>query len=262
MLKTIPATSEQLLSNKVSAVRIILSYLDFLHVNWGQMDEGHDDAAADILYSILPHVDRITAASGTNFANNLGDRIIDVCNEIGVAHSKRISLQTHHIPGILWIFHGILATSMFYGIAVIYSGSQAFNFSLCCVCTILIGTSTLVIADLDSPFSGEIQLKRHSLDAMRANVEAILSDPAKLSVDIADQSMKLREEIAAVVLQTGESGLEINKRRVHTVKFVVTMRAAFGAAGRAKISSGRETLLGEAVRRHNSGSFTLNSADP
>lgn len=52
---------------------------------------------------------------------------------------------------------------MFLGVMLIQSGSDSLNLGMCYVTTIMIGMSTLVIADMDLPYHGLICLKIDSV---------------------------------------------------------------------------------------------------
>jgi hypothetical protein len=210
MLKTIKTNSSATLKEKAGAVEMILAYLDYMHVNWGEIDSAHDVKSSDILYGILPYVDRIIENSdGSNFASNISDRIIDSANEVGVAHSKRIALQNSRIPPILWSLNVILTTSMFFGISIIYTGSSLFNFVICCSGAVLIGVSTYAIADLDSPYTGQILLCKDNLDVLRDIVKVTLRDDNNaLSIEIDKQTLSMRESVRMLVksVQEGVQG--------------------------------------------------------
>ena len=195
MLKTIRTTDTIMLKEKVGAVKMVMAYLNLLNLNWGACDTESADKATDVLYGVLPYVKRICSMHHNEFYTNLGDRIIDTTNDVATANAKRFSIQAYSLPTMLWVLHFVISTSMFFGVALIYTGAHAFNFLLCGSAATLMGVSAYAIADLDDPFEGNIQLHKTSLLALISYVEGVLADENRLKEDIAEQSNSTRQGI-------------------------------------------------------------------
>jgi len=214
MLKTIRTTDRSMLREKVGAVKMVMAYLNLLHLNWGSMDSESADNATDVIYGVLPFVERICSMHQNEFYTNLGDRIIDTTNDVAVANAKRFSIQAYAIPTMLWVLHLVISTSMFFGVTLIYTGASAFNFVLCGSAATLMGVAAYAIADLDDPFEGYIRLHGTCLNALRKYVEGVLADESRLMEDIAAQSFNTRQGLELLVQsQKNEFKAVVKKQR-------------------------------------------------
>jgi hypothetical protein len=153
---------------KVEAVEILQAYVTHLIVCWGDSSNPKSSCVAlDIIYSVMPIISNIVRISSSDSLNvELGARCMDSVNEIAVLHVQRSKLERVHIPPILWLLNTIVSASMFFGIAMIYSGSGYYNATLCFIGAMLIAVSTHAIADLDSPYYGYIQMEKSPVFAL------------------------------------------------------------------------------------------------
>ena len=120
--KTLNAT----IAAKTKTLKLIVQYLESLSSSWNEAASSNylnSSRCIDLLYSTLPEVEQL-AQNNSTFAGNVADRIIDMCNEVGMAHSKRLSLQRVHISVMLWVLNGVLSAAMFFGISIIHTGSE------------------------------------------------------------------------------------------------------------------------------------------
>ncbi|GMH51101.1 hypothetical protein TL16_g00940 [Triparma laevis f. inornata] len=120
--KTLNAT----IAAKTKTLKLIVQYLESLSSTWNEAASSnylHSSRCIDLLYSTLPEVEQL-AQNNSTFAGNVADRIIDMCNEVGMAHSKRLSLQRVRISVMLWVLNGVLSAAMFFGISIIHTGSE------------------------------------------------------------------------------------------------------------------------------------------
>ena len=211
MVKTIRTNSSSTLSCKIKVIRQLGLYLEHMDKHFFELESLASVQAHDTLYSILPMIDDLTSANDTTFAANLADRVMKCCNDIGLCHSRRATLLHSNIPLSLWALNVTLSLGMFFGIAIINTGSATFSFVLCLFECVLIGTATLSIADIDDPSDGFITLKKDPLDALMMVVQSILSDKKLLTEDIMLQSLKRTEKRATVggakILPLGSSEL-------------------------------------------------------
>ena len=191
MLKTVKCNNnEKTLQIKIRAMEQLRSYLQLCNERFWVPEGNANVQIQNMLYSILPLVDELTTANGNTFAANISDRIIDTCNEAGLCHSKRTTLQKACIPSSLWALNFILSSGMFLGIAIINTGSAPFQFLLCFFGCVLIAISTLSIADLDNVSDGFIVLDKYPLDDIIIVVDQILKDTNQLSDDMLSQSKR------------------------------------------------------------------------
>ena len=116
MVKTIKTNSSSTLSCKVRVIRQLEIYLEHMDKHFFKPESLASVHAYDTLYSILPMIDNLTSESDTTFAANLADRIMDCCNDVGLCHSRKVTLLHSNIPMSLWALNVILSLGMFFGI--------------------------------------------------------------------------------------------------------------------------------------------------
>ena len=159
---------------KIETIRCLYDYLLFCIDEWGGGDEKME--ALDLLYATLPMVNDLSDVGGNKFTMQLLDHATGSIMDVGSHYYQRLALEKCHIPPILWMLNIALSTSMFFGIAMIFTGSAFFNFILCMIGAALIAISTHAIADLDTPYYGHIQVDKTPLNALYKNVQDIIFD--------------------------------------------------------------------------------------
>jgi hypothetical protein len=185
---------------QIEAVMILQGYITALLLHWGRTKTTRN--SLDMLYGVLPCVGHLTMIENEgNFNSVIADRIVDTVNDVSKHHSSRVSAETVHVPAILWLLNIVLSTAMFFGIALIFSGSYIFNLMLCTIAGALIGISTHAIADLDSPYLGNIQVDKGSLIDIDQYIEHVLANSheyfGKHSHKRADHYKQTRVKLAA-----------------------------------------------------------------
>jgi hypothetical protein len=171
-----------------------------------------------------------------NFNSVIADRIVDTVKDISHHHSSRVSAEKVHVPAILWLLNIVLSTAMFFGIALIFSGSYIFNLILCCIAGALIGISTHAIADLDSPYLGNIQVDKGSLIDIDEYVEHVIANSheyfGKHSHKRADLYKQTRLKLAAGKVKQQQSFQR--KKFVEKLADSVPMIKAFSSPQKRK----------------------------
>jgi len=78
------------------------------------------------------------------------------------------------IPLSLWVLNGTLSSGMFFGLAIINAGSEAFQWMICAFGCVLIGLFTFSIADLDNFSKGSIKVSMGPLIGLVVITEGVL----------------------------------------------------------------------------------------
>ena len=142
---------------KIKAVKVVIWYLNVMINKWGTYGGGND-SSLERLYGFLPIVGKLCELTAQPFNMEVADRIVDSLNNVADSRYNHIAVEDQSLPAMLWILQYLLGVVMFLGVAFIISGSEALNIGMCLSVTGLIGLNALVLADLDMPYVGFIQV--------------------------------------------------------------------------------------------------------
>ena len=133
-------------------------YLNDRVKEWGVP---HNEGSVNLerLYGVVPIVGKLCNQSVQPFNVEVADRVIDSLNQLADARYIRASVEAESLPSLLWTIQVLLGAVMFFGVALIVSGSEELNVTMCLLVTALIGLNALIIADMDMVYTGFIRLE-------------------------------------------------------------------------------------------------------
>jgi uncharacterized membrane protein YgcG len=150
---------KQEIALKIKAIKVVVWYVNSLLKGWGSTGNRQGEGGSlELLYGVLPIMGKLCDATHHRFNIEVADRIIDSLNNCSDARYHRASVEDQTLPAMLWLLQYLLGAIMFAGVALIASGSEELNVSMCLSTTTLIGLNAIVIADMDMPYLGFIQL--------------------------------------------------------------------------------------------------------
>lgn len=152
------AAHKELVQLKIKAVKVVVWYLNAMVKEWG-IPHNEESVNLERLYGVVPIVGKLCNQSVQPFNVEVADRVIDSLNQLADARYIRASVEAESLPSLLWTIQVLLGAVMFFGVALIVSGSEELNVTMCLLVTTLIGLNALVIADMDMVYSGFIRLE-------------------------------------------------------------------------------------------------------
>lgn len=133
------------------------------------------------LYSVIPILAEI-CQDGTPEAGSKNDAIdrlllernLDIINQVVQARQARVTSEKRRISKWVWALLLLLALSSLGGVILIQGGSSVVN-SLFCVVTVVVMTSAfMVLADMEQPFGGFVQIDVSSFHIIRKDIRVVL----------------------------------------------------------------------------------------
>lgn len=107
-----------------------------------------------------------------------------------VCRYKRNAMRKSSLGWIIYLLNFLLCNTMYFGVLLIPSGSNSLNLTFCLTCIVVIGLATYIVADLDSPYSGNFRVD--SLDAyeLLRTIQTALSSAKRILPDNMEQDVE------------------------------------------------------------------------
>jgi len=147
---------ERILKLQHEIMQVIMSYMQFTISNWGVRVFSHDKVHLESLFSILPAVSEICQLTHVRFNDSIASKIMDALGLISSARARRHAFEQVRIHPVYWFTNNVLATSMFFGVLLLFSGSMSVALTMCYLVSIVIGLSTYIVVDTSCPYAGLI----------------------------------------------------------------------------------------------------------
>jgi hypothetical protein len=199
---------------KKEILDVLFAYVESIASAWG--NDVVTVGSLHTLYTIVPLLARVCSNAG-DYTVEVASRALDVTNEIAGARYQRVYLEKSKVAPLLWFFVHALSLAMFFGVLLIYSGSDGLGPTLNLIIIGLIGSSTYIIADMDAPYRGFLTVEYDPVLELLEDIQELSSDErlrAGFTAELneAKEGAKVRKESCSALSIAQAAVIKLRRR--------------------------------------------------